>query len=77
MKARINQKNRGTRIDQLVKEYGFDCPNDYYEYIIESYINGHREQVIDLFNQMKAGQQKSFLLNCYNWRVRDLIISNL
>ena len=83
MKARINHGKRGTEIDRLVKEYDFDCPIDFYGYIIESYENGHTDQVIELFNRMKGDLQKSFLLNIqylspvYGEKVHDLIIKSL
>lgn len=83
MRARINHGQRGTDIDRLVKEYDFDCPREYYGYIVQSYENGHHDQVIELFNRMKGELQKSFLLNVsafvpvYGEKVHDLIIKSL
>ena len=82
MRAIINHGRRGTDIDRLVKEYDFDCPREFYGYIVDSYANGHKEQVIELFNRMKGDLQKSFLLNAtqmgpYGERVHDVIIQNL
>ena len=83
MRAKINHGQRGKRIDQLVKEYEFEYPIDYYDYIFESYVNGHHDQVIELFNQMKECDQKCFLINImsmrsiYAERVHDLIIKSL
>ncbi len=83
MRAIINHGNRGTDIDRLVKEYDFDCPREYYGYIVDSYVYGHDEQVIELFNRMKGDLQKSFLLNIvelapvYGEKIHDLIIKNL
>lgn len=83
MRARINHGKRGTDIYRLVKEYDFDCPGEFYGYIVDSYANGHKEQVIELFNRMKGDLQKSFLLSIehmngvYGEKVHDLIIQNL
>lgn len=77
MRARINHGKRGTAIDRLVKEYGFEYPADYYDYIIESYELGHRDQAISLFNRMKEPQQKSFLRNSEHQVLVWFIIHNL
>lgn len=83
MRARINHGKRGTGIDRLVKKYEFEHPREFYGYILDSYANGHKEQVIELFNEMKEDNQKSFLLNVermdtmYGEKVHDLIIQNL
>lgn len=47
----------------LAKEYGFNHYHDYFEYIIESLINGNRQQVRDLFNAMHKDDQQTFLVN--------------
>lgn len=83
MRAKINHGNRGTDIDRLVKEYDFDYLREYYGYIVDSYANGHHDQVIELFNRMKGDLQKSYLLNVehmhpvYGEKIHDLIIKNL
>lgn len=83
MRARINHGTRGTNIDRLVKEYDFDCPREFYGYIVDSYVNGHTDQVVELFNRMKGDLQKSFLLNIqfmqpvYGEKIHDLIIKSL
>lgn len=83
MRAKINHGQRGTDIDRLVKEYDFDCPREYYGYIVQSYENGHPDQVIELFNRMKGELQKNFLLNIeflqpvYGEKIHDLIIKSL
>lgn len=82
MKATINHGKRGTKIDRLLKEYEMQYPQQYYDYMIESYIYGHKAQVIELFNAMKGDDQKTFLLNSpamgkFGDRVHDLIIQNL
>lgn len=83
MRATINHGKRGVKIDTLLKRYEFEHPQQYFNYIIESYINGHKEQSITLFCQMKEDQQKTFLLNAcdmysgFGERVHDMIIQNL
>jgi len=51
------------RAETLAKEYGWEYPSDYYEYIVKSLINGQRRQVRDLFNQMHDDDQQNFLIN--------------
>lgn len=83
MRAKINHGRRGIKIDTLLKRYEFEYPQDYYDYIIQSYEYGHKAQVIELFNLMKEDDQKTFLLNVermatiYGEKVHDLIIQNL
>lgn len=83
MRATINHGKRGTKIDRLLKEYEMTYPQDYYDYIIQSYEYGHKDQVISLFNRMKGEQQKSFLIEVnhmgyiHGERLQDFIISNL
>ena len=83
MRAKINHGQRGSKLEDLLKSYEFETPIEYYGYIIESYENGHHDQVIELFNRMKETQQKSFLLNVsafvpvYGEKVHDLIIKSL
>lgn len=83
MRAKINHGKRGTDINRLVEEYDFDCPREYYGYIVNSYVNGHTDQCIELFNRMKGDLQKNFLLNIefmqpvYGKKIHDLIIKSL
>lgn len=82
-RARINHGRRGKKIDSLLKSYEMQYPQDYYDYIIQSYEYGHKEQVIDLFNAMKGEQQKSFLTEVnhmgyiHGERLQDFIINSL
>lgn len=80
MRAKINHGNRGTKIDTLVKRYEFEYPYQYYDYIYESYMLGHYDQAVELFNAMKGEQQKSFLLNAalqYGSNICNFIINRL
>lgn len=83
MKAIIHHGNAGTKIERLLKRYEMTYPQDYYDYIIQSYEYGHMNQVIELFNSMKGEQQKDFLMNVTHMghilgeRLQDFIISNL
>jgi len=47
----------------LAKEYDFKTKEQYYDYIILSLINGNRDQVKNLFNQLRKKDQKDFLNN--------------
>lgn len=83
MRAKINHGQRGTKIETLLKEYEFEEPQEYFGYMIDSYVFGHEDQVIELFNRMNESMQKSFLLNAcafvpvYGEKVHDLIIKSL
>ena len=48
----------------LAKELDFETDVRYFEYIIESLINGQRQQVRDLFNDL-SNYEKSHFLNRY------------
>ena len=74
MEARINHGNRGTKIESLCKQLGFQWPSEYYEYIDDSYENGNKSQVIELFNAMKHDQQVTFLCEYASLRTRIFII---
>jgi len=49
--------------EDLCKEYDFNNKHEFYDYIIESLVNGHRQQVRNLFNELKPGSQEEFLIN--------------
>ena len=46
---------------KLLKEYSFTTDMEYYEMIIESGINGQREQAREQFNAMPKGYRKDFI----------------
>lgn len=52
--------------ETLAKEYDWESKEDYFNYIVESLINGQRTQVANLFNQMKGEDQKEFLVDYLN-----------
>jgi len=52
------------KLKTLAKELEFEKPEEYYDYIIMSKVNGQKHQVIELFNQMKK-DDKLFFLNEY------------
>ena len=49
--------------EDLAKEYDFKTKEEYYNYIVESLVNGQRQQVKDLFNAMHKDDQQNFLIN--------------
>ena len=51
------------RAETLAKEYDFEFENEYYDYIVVSLINGQRQQVRELFNQMHNDDKQYFLNN--------------
>lgn len=48
-------------IERLLKDYEFEHSHQYYDYIIDSYINGQRQQAANLFNQMQKFHQRFFM----------------
>lgn len=68
--------------EDLAKDYDFNGAHEYYDYIVESLINGHRQQVRDLFNKMHKDSQQDFLLNYlgndgYEQSVKNICIIEL
>lgn len=69
--------------EDLAKDYDFETKEDYFNYIIDSLINGQRQQVKDLFNQMKGEDQQYFLINFldsdqgYNISTKNICIGEL
>ena len=61
------------KLEELAKDLDFENGIDYYNYIIDSYINGNRQQVKDLFNDMEPDDQINFFNsyldhNCDHWK---------
>lgn len=51
--------------ETLAKTYelGSDRAEAFYDYIVETLINGQRPQVRQLFNEMRKSSQQDFLIN--------------
>ena len=47
----------------LAKEFDFDKDYEYYEYIIDSWINGQKQQVISLYKDMKPEDRQYFIMD--------------
>jgi len=45
---------------KLIKSYDFDTIEDYFNYIVDSKINGNRQQAQELYNNLSARQKDSF-----------------
>lgn len=68
--------------ETLAREYDFETKEQYFDYIIESLVNGHRQQVRDLFNQMRKYDQREFLIDYlsdhgYEKSVKNICIDEL
>ena len=69
--------------ETLAKEYDFNTKEDYFNYIVDSLINGQRQQMRNLFNQMNPYDQKEFLVdyldhdNGYQTSCKNMLISEL
>lgn len=49
--------------EDLAKDFDFTTEQEYFDYIVESLVNGQRQQVRSLFNKMHKDSQQEFLLN--------------
>jgi len=65
----------------LAKELDFTTEHEYFDYIIESEINGQMSQVKELIQDMKKEDQKDFILysdciatNAQHWKFLDIIL---
>jgi hypothetical protein len=52
--------------EDLAKDYDFQSGIEYFDYIIKSLVNGNRQQVRSLFNQMKKSDKETFLIEHLN-----------
>jgi ADP-ribosylglycohydrolase len=52
--------------EDLAKDYDFTDESEYFNYIIESLINGQRQQVRSLFNDMHNCDKERFLVDFIN-----------
>ena len=50
-----------------IKDYGFKSLNDYYDYIVESEINGQRGLVVELIYELSKIQSVEFI----QWMKRE------
>jgi len=50
----------------LAKELDFTYESEYFDYLIDSYINGNLSQCKELFNAMEKDSQKQFILYLKN-----------
>ena len=64
--------------EDLAEEYDFNSKEQYFEYIVDSLINGNRSQVRELFNQMHADDKEYFLENWLkSWLIREIEFFNV
>ena len=49
--------------ETLAMEYDFTTKEEYFNYIVESVVNGQRQQCRNLFAQMKGEDQQEFLID--------------
>lgn len=48
-------------MEDLLEEYEFETPEEYYQYIIESKVNGQSRQVAEFFGYLAEDKQSWFL----------------
>lgn len=54
---------------RILKKYDFASFEEYYQYIVDSYVNGNITQTRDFFKVLKKKQRKEFL----GWLLLDII----
>jgi len=52
---------------KTLKEYGFNSIEDYFNYILDSQINGNSQQVKDLFKKLNTEQKRLFMAYIQNY----------
>ncbi len=55
-----------------LKDLEFNCIDDYYQYIIDSDVNGQRSQAKNLFKKLTVKQKLSFI----NWLHYDSFVND-
>ena len=50
-------------IERLIEEYGLSSPEDYYDYIVQSYVNGQKQQARMLFRALTMPEREA----CLQW----------
>jgi len=69
----------------LAKELDFTAEWQYYQYIIDSWYNGQKQQVLQLYKQMKKEDKKEFIVMINDnstitheitQGIKDLILAN-
>jgi hypothetical protein len=56
----------------IIQEYGFDTIDDYFDYIIESRVNGNYKQERELFNALSIRQKGRLFSYCYEYDIQQL-----
>ena len=57
------------KMSRLLKAYGFNSDMQYFEMIVESIINGNRQQARGQFNAMPDKDKKNFVHSIYtDWQ---------
>ena len=55
----------------IIKDYGFNTLEDYFDYITESSINGQHKQVRELFDLLSNKQKGHFFSYLYDYEAID------
>lgn len=69
-------------VETLAKELDFNNSTEYFDYILESVINGQRKQARDLIEAMRKGAKKTALVYFYDFsgddvqEVKDMLIDS-
>lgn len=62
----MNKTQKPRKQVKIYKDYDFNSLEEYYNYIIDSLINGNFSQVKNLYNKLNKENKKEFYSYCYN-----------
>ena len=74
--ATTKRTRRNPKNTRLFSSYGFDTETQYFEYIVDSVINGQRTQAKELFCKLNDEQARRFLSQMTVARVWDAYLSD-
>ena len=68
----------------LAKELGYHSVGEYYEYMVETFLNGNKQSCRELFNEMRPDDKKEFLRKlkdkdfiCYGDEIQEKVFNFL
>lgn len=66
------------KLEKLAKSYDFDSVYEFFDYIIDSYYNGHRPQVKQLYKEIETNKERAqfvdYLYETATEHARDAIL---
>jgi hypothetical protein len=54
-----------SKLSKLLKSYELNSDMQYFDMILESIVNGHKQQAVDQFKELPKADRKNFLMLLY------------